>query len=473
MTTSDTGSSTSAPSATTSEEPQTQLRRGVISPAKAFFFALSGLAIPSVVSGEGGKMALISGWSSWLAMLVGSLMALLIAVIIVRFTRRHLATGSLMSYVQRETGPRAGALTGAALLVGYVAALVLTTAIALVFLFSFLKGIGVDADSAGWLTLAGLLLLTFAQILTWRGIRLSVNAAVVLGWSSLPFVLVIMVAAISRHGIELGPQLSLDGFTAGAFAQAVILAFGIYSGFEGFSALAMETRDPRRTIPKLLVTVVVVLGVVSVGGVTLTIPIMMENSEDLIAGSSPLAILAETGGVTFLGSVLDLLMFVTLLSVILVYLNEAGRIAATAAEEGLLPRALARVDGKQRTPARAMLFLVVLAAAIFIAFLFIAQKPIFTIFLSAAVMVSYSWFTAYILIALAGLRDAVRSRSLLFGAVALLSAAATTGTAVYSLIDQYSGSTMTALPWITLGAIAALWCASLLNTARQRRLALD
>ncbi|MFJ9587884.1 APC family permease [Streptomyces acidicola] len=447
---------------------QSQLRTGVISPRKALFFALSGLALPSVMSGEGGKMSLLAGWSSWLAMAIGSLMALLIAVIVVRFARRHLATGSLMSYVNLEVGPRAGALTGAALLVGYVAALVLTVAVSLVFLFSFLRDIGVQASGGTLQALIGTTVLGAAVVLTWRGISLSVNAAVVLGWASLPFVLVIMGCAIARHGIDLGPQLALDGFSAGSFAQTVILGFGIYGGFEGFTALAMETADPRRTIPRLLVTVVVVLGVVSVSGVALTIPIMMTHSDDLLAGSSPLSVLATVGGVSALGSVLDALMFVTLLAVVLVYLNEAGRVVATAAKDGLLPRGLAHVDHKHQVPARAMLFLGLLAAGILASFLLVGHRPIFTIFLSAAVLVSYSWFTAYILIAIAGVTDAVRRRDVAFGIVSLISATATTGVAVFSLADQDSGATMTELPWITLASIAVLWGVATVVQRRRR-----
>ncbi|MEU9059217.1 APC family permease [Streptomyces sp. NPDC048430] len=465
MTHSDTSSPATGPDL--SAAPRSHLRTGAVSGRKVFFFALSGLALPSVMSGEGGKMSLLSGWSSWLAMLTGSCMALLIAVIIVRFARRHLTTGSLMSYVRLEMGPRSGALTGAALLVGYVAALVLTVAIALVFLFSFLRSIGVGGEGPVLQALAGTLLLAIGTVLTWRGISLSVNAAVALSWSSLPFVLVIMVCAIARNGVDLGPQLALEGFSAGAFAQAVILAFGIYAGFEGVTALAMETSEPRRTIPRLLVTTVLTLGVVSTTGVGLTIPIMMGHSDDLLAGSSPLYILSEVGHVTALGSVLDALMFVTLLSVVVVYLSEAGRVVATAAEDGILPRGLAHVDGKHRTPARAVLALALLAGGILVAFLLVGGRPIFTIFLSAAVMVSYSWFTAYILIALAGVSHAVRRRDKVFGGLALLSATSTAGTAVFSLVKHDAGSTMPQMPWIALGSIALLWAAALVNQRRR------
>ncbi|MFE7837310.1 APC family permease [Streptomyces sp. NPDC057474] len=461
MTTSDTQPPTAAAPA------RSELRAGVISPRKALFFGLSGLALPSVMSGEGGKMALVSGWSSWLAMLLGSAMALLIALVVVRFARRHLATGSLMSYVGIEAGPRAGALTGAALLVGYVAALVLTASISLVFLFSFLRGIGLDVTGGALEALLGTALLAAGFFLSRRGIALSVNSAVILGWSSLPFVVVIMVAAIARHGVDPGPQFALQGFDAGTFTQATVMAFGIYAGFEGFTALAKETQDPRRTIPRLLVTVVATLGVASTLGVFLTLPIMMEHSDELLQGSSPLYILSEAGHVTALGSVLDLLMFVTLLSVVLVYLSEAGRVAATAAESGLLPRSLAAIDARHSTPARAMLLLTGLATGILVAFLTIGQRPIFTIFLSAAAMLSYAWFTAYVLIAVAGIVHAVRNRDLLFGALSLLSAVTTTATAVYSLADQQSGSSLRAMPWIALGAIAVLWLASL--AARRAR----
>lgn len=461
MTQSDTGPTTTSPDPAATE--QTRLRTGVISPRKALFFTLSGLAVPSVISGEGGKLSLITGWSAWLAILVGSLMALLLATIVVRFARRHLTTGSLMSFVNREVGTRAGALTGVALLVGYVAVLVLLTAVSLVFFGSFLRSVGLEATGPVFQSAVGVVILAAVVALTWRGISLSVNAAVILGWASLPFVLVMMGGAIVNHGVELGPQLSLTGFSAGGFAEAVILSFGIYAGFEGFTALALETSEPRRTIPRLLMTAVIVLGVVSVLGVVLTIPIMMSHSQDLLQGSSPLNILSTTGRMPLLGSFSDALMFVTLLGVVLVYMNEAGRVVATAAKDGLLPRALAHVDGRHQVPLRAMVFLALLAGGILVAFLLFSGQPIFTIFISAGMMVSYSWFVAYILIAIAGVVDAVRRRHLVFGLLALLSATATTGTAVFSLTQQGQDTTMPALPWIALGFIALLWATALIN----------
>jgi amino acid transporter len=448
--------------AASSTSPPTALRKGVISPRQALFFGLTGVSFPLALAGTGGSLSFSSGWSSWLAVLMGSAMALLLGWIVVRFSRRHLTTGSLMAYLTLEIGPKSGAVTGAALFVGYLAAMMLFVSTALVYLVSFLHGFGVTLGGNLLPVLIGLVLIAGCVMLARRGVSLSVNTAVTMGWIGLPVVLAILVAAIAHNGVDLTPQVRLTDFHLSAFTSGVVLAFGVFAGFEGFTALAQETTNPTRTVPKLVVTLLLAIAGASLVSTLLTTPIMMRHADALLAGSSPVSVLADAGGVAPLGVIGDGLIFVATVGALLVYIADAGRIVATAARDGLLPRSIAAVNARYNTPAQAITFVGTLGGAGFAAYILLSGQPLYTAYIAFAVFLSYAWAVAYVALGIAGLIDGLRRKHRLFATASAAATALTAATIIMPLLRGESG----ALPWIAFAVIGALSVYAIMSLRR-------
>ncbi|MGW0037733.1 APC family permease [Gordonia sp. NPDC003376] len=444
-----------------SDSASPELVTGTISARQALFFGLTSVGISAVISGYGATIGFDGGYSSWLAMVLGAVVIMLLGTVVIRFSRRHLTTGSIMSYLNLEVGRPLGILAGAALFVGYIAVMVLFTFLSLVFLISFLNDVGLDVTNTVVETVIGIVIVATLVLISRRGVSVSVKAAVFLGWVSVPFVIVILVVAVMRFGIDAAPQIRFDGFGFDGFVAAFVLAFGGMAGFEGFTALAQETADPRRTIPRLILALVAILAVCSVASVFLTTPIMLAHSDSILGGASPLQVLADVAHLGALGTFTNLLMFLASVGSLLAYINDAGRIFGTAGRDGLLPAIVGRIHPVHRTPANAIVFVSATGLVVLALHLLISGDPIYTAFINFAVITSYAWAVAYVALAVAGVVDGVRTRSRWFVLGAILAGAGVTGALLQSI---FSANRTTSL--ITVGLIAVLWTAGMITGRR-------
>ncbi|MFI8632386.1 APC family permease [Microbacterium sp. NPDC077663] len=435
-----------------------ELAKGKISAGQALFFGLTALGIASVISGFGATLVVASGNSSWLAMIIGAVVVFLLGFIVVRFSKRHLTTGSIMSYLDLEIGPRAGVLGGAALFVGYIAVMILFVGLSLIFLVSFLGGFGIDMSSTPLQALLGAVLVAGCVLLARCGVTVSVNTSIVLGWICVPFAIFILIAAVVHSGIDFTAQLSLEGFSLETFIPGFILAYGAFAGFEGFTALAQETADPRRTIPKIVMSIIAVIAGVGIVSVFLTVPIMTANIDQVLAGASPLYLLSQVGQVGGLGTFTDALMFLASVGSLLAYITDAGRIFGTAGRDGILPKSLGHIHEKHRTPARAIAFVGTSGMLVFVAYLLITGEPIYLAFVNFALVTSYSWSVAYLALTWAGVVDGVRTRSPWFTTGSMIAGLVVLFALVMSVV---SGNI--AVPIVTLAVIAALWIAGIVS----------
>ncbi|HWH25049.1 MAG TPA: APC family permease [Pseudolysinimonas sp.] len=431
--------------------PETGLAKGRIKPAQAFFYALSALAIATFVTGIGATMVTVAGWGSWLVMLLGSIVALLLATIVSRFARRHLTTGSIMAYMDLEIGKKSGVLAGAALLVGYIAVMCLYFGLALVFLVSFFSSFGIDLSAPWLVSIIGVVLVIIAVALARRGVSLSVNTTVVLGWICVPVAIVILIAAVANFGVDFGSQFALKDFDPATLVPGFILGYGVFVGFEGFTALAQETADPRRTVPKLVFSTVAAVVAIAMVALLLTVPIFIAHYKEVLAGASPAHLLADVGGVSVLGTIADALLFLATFASMLAYVNDAGRIFGTAARDGMLPKALGKIHPKHRTPANAITFFGAAAAVVFIAYFLITQLPVYLVFINFALVVSYAWGVAYLSLSYAGVVDGIRTRKVLFMVGSIVAGLAVLFALVMSMV---TGAVL--VPIITFVLIAVL-----------------
>jgi amino acid transporter len=199
-----------------------------------------------------GVIAVTAGAAAPLTILAAGVAVVLLAFTVAEFTKAEPSAGSFITYVDTALGARAGVATALLVTVGYI--------VAMAGVFTMSGGMVAMTLShyTSWHPAWGplTLVLTVGAIwLTARGLKLStaaVGAAVLVQVAIMVVVCVIALVEQRAHlsGIPFS-RAHLTGGLAGLSA-GFPLALYMFIGWENGPALAEESRDPRRTVPRAL-----------------------------------------------------------------------------------------------------------------------------------------------------------------------------------------------------------------------------
>jgi amino acid transporter len=265
------------------------------------------------------------------------------------------SAGAFYTYVTHGLGPRAGFVTGGLTFVAY--ALLPPAEVALIgsYLQSTFRA-EFDADIPWWLI--GLVPAGLMVFLAFEGIRSSLRTALVLFAIEVCIVLLLALIVVGHGGKD---GLSLDPLTPGAsphgfsgLTTAFVFAALSFVGFEAAATLGHESRSPRRYVPRA-----VILSVLAVGGLYVFC-IWAE-----VIGLGAAVVNRLDGSATPWNDLADMyaswmkwpVVIAAVSSMFAVMINSANgivRILNTMGREGLLPRTLAYIHPKHRSPSHAI-----------------------------------------------------------------------------------------------------------------------
>jgi amino acid transporter len=370
---------------------------------------------------------MVAGNGAWLVFIVSVVIIACLVVAVSAFARRYVVTGSLMSYLGDAFGAIPRTIAGAALLVAYT----LFCSISLIYPLTFAQGFLLDLhrhwldDSSGRI----LFFVTVAMLLGYishRGASASARSAIALTVLSLPLVLVLFIAVIMKNGIAVHEQITLHGGSSvTAIIAGVVIFAGTYVGFEGFTALAAETKDPIRNIPTILVGLLATIAVGYFFATIIATPVLLQHASQIAAGDSPSAVLADASDVSWLKTPLDFALVLNLMAGLVPLLNDGSRVIATAARDGMLPMWVGRIDPHRRIPARALWLLVAIIMMVAVAAEVFAHAAPLKIVFALTPAVFFLWMIPYMgmclgLIALCKRRSRPYGMQSLAGAVGFL-----------------------------------------------------
>ena len=449
MTTSDEQSMT----ATEGHEPG--LRHASASMRSVTVLGLAAMQIGPGIALAGGYMIVYTGDASWVAMACALLAAAALAVGITAFSRHMIATGGLISYIGSTLGPTARAFTAAGYLCGILVSIAAVVTGVVIFTASFLVEAGVDFASSGVAqALSAVVLATAAAFIAYRGLDASVRLSTVLTFAAIPFVLWVTVAAALNVDFDLSSQFDFgsESFSSSIIIPGVIIAAANFVGFEGMSALAGETKNPRRNVPRLLALLLTVCGLSYIVMIWVQVPALNDGFDLLAAGESPTAVLAKVGGVSFLAAPLDLLLAAATFAGLVATMNYGSRIVATAAADGLIPRKLAKIHPVHRSPHTAIVFMGILAAGVPVILQITASSPPLESSVYLYTFYAYFYLLPYVLAAVAAIVLHVREGMVRPVRIAVVAV----GGAAWAYVLYYGlanpgGGVFTALPWMALG----------------------
>lgn len=176
-------------------------------------------------------------------------------------------------------------------------------------------------------------------------------------------VIVIVVGIIGIAGGEGEPAraVALDA-PKGAFVGVITAtALGFYAliGFEDSVNLAEECKEPARTFPRALYGGIAITGVtyvtIAIIAVTLVPPALLAKS------TGPLLDVVAAAGVDFPPKLFALIALLAIANTALINMMMASRLLYGMANEAIVPRVLATVHARRKTPTIAIGFTVTIA----------------------------------------------------------------------------------------------------------------
>jgi len=307
-----------------------------IAPAMSFYF---GFGVIVAGAGVGAPLTIL------LAMLV----VLFLSNTLAEFSRYRPSTGSFVTFIGMSFGPVAGAAASIFVTVGYCIVTASVVAISGGWAHStWLLFVGGDVP---W-ELLSVVATMIVGILVARGIGVSTTWAAIFFYFELLLLLAgaVIMLWVNRTAISWAPlsPASLSGGVAGVGA-GFPLAIYLFIGWENSAMLAEETIDPRRNVPRALVTGTLVIGVLYVLLAYSTEIAFHDNAAAIGKSAIPFvdAFKVSAAGLLLLAYLAGL---TSIFSSLIGAANSQARILFSCGREGLLPRFFGKIHPRHRTP---------------------------------------------------------------------------------------------------------------------------
>lgn len=301
-----------------------------------------------------GKVIQEAQTGAWLTYILAALLALITGFSYAELTSRFPVSGGAAAFVRRAIpGKFVATLAGIIVLAtGLVSASVVIN--------GFVRYLGPLTSFP--LPLAQILLLSFVSFLSFWGIQESSRANIILTFIEVFGLLAVIVAGFwimePNAWNQFTQQAQADFHPSGIFG-AITIAFYAYIGFEDLANLAEECKNPERDLPRAIliaigVTTLIYLLVTTV--LLVNIPMQeilhhsgQENKKEI------LLLIFEKGQIDWFLQYFSIIAMIAITNTGLINLIMASRLMYGMAQEGLMPKALACIHSKRKTPFVAVL----------------------------------------------------------------------------------------------------------------------
>ncbi len=192
--------------------------------------------------------------------------------------------------------------------------------------------------------------------IAWRDVKISARLMLWIEAVSVSLILIVvaLVLARFRHHVDL-QQVQLRGMTGSGLRLGLVLAMFSFVGFESATTLGSEARDPLKTIPRAVIQSALLSGAIFTVCAYAEVLGVRSASQDLGTSAAPMRVLAEVGGVGFLGLLIDIGALVSLFACTLACITAAARVLLLMSHGGLTHGSLRVTHARNETPGRAVI----------------------------------------------------------------------------------------------------------------------
>lgn len=327
------------------------LRTDSVGTLEVAALSFAGLA-PTMAMALGTSFAAIqAGAAVPLAYLLGMFGSLALAYVVVVFTRRVAASGVAFTWVGAVFGKNPGFVAGWLYAGGWMFA----TAVVLALSAVSLNALFAQAQLQIHWFIFFVILLAIAAAFSMYGVKLSLRVQLGLELVSVATLFVVMLVVVLKGGADgntlapFNPSYSANGWSGIGFG--LIYGFSAFAGFEAGAALGLESKNPRRTIPRaVLLSLLISAGFYVFVTYALSIGYGVHNAAKWAADPTPLDTITSrylNGGVA---SVIDAMVAVSAFSAGMGVLALSTRVFYGMAHHGLAPDWVRRTHPVTKTP---------------------------------------------------------------------------------------------------------------------------
>ena len=437
-----------------------ELRHGILGWADTLAQSIAllslALGVATATSAAAGSAGAATPW----AYIVAGVGCLCLASVIVRFTSRMASAGGVYTYIARGLNPSGGFIGGWLYGTAFAVGISFVLAIGAVTMSTLLTAH--TGWHPGWFT-CFLILLAALLVFAFFDIRLSTRTQLVLGAAGVAAVLLLAIIVLAKggdSGVTLQPLNPAKLPSTHGLFLAVVFAFTGFIGFEAAAVLGEEAAEPRRAIPRAILTAAVVAVVWYVFITwTMSVGFGVGNSAKWAQDVAPLDTLATRYAGTWLSVLVDLAVITSAFIAALAGIHLTARTFFAMGREGGLPRVLAWTHPRFRTPwvgiGLALVITFVLGLTLGRHWTHPAPSP-FTYVQFMALTATLGILGAYILVALSGIVFFRRAKAenvsynVLLDIVLPLAAIAICGYTIYKSVHPLPPSPMRYGPWVAL-----------------------
>jgi amino acid transporter len=321
-----------------------------IGPAYSFYFSF-------------GFIVFTAGIAAPLTIVAAAVAIALLANTLSQFSRAQPSTGGFITFVGKTFGGTSAVTTALLCGAGYIIAISSVLVISGGFLSMMLN------YYLGWNVpwiIFSVLLTAGAVAMMIRGVAVSTRLAGFFFGFEMLVLVIVAVATLIKNGGSLSfapfePRNITGGFSG--MAAGFPLAIYLFIGWENSAALAEETGNPRRNVPRAVFLSVAIMAATYLLLAYSTVSGFRDNGTALANASIPFINVAH-GVVAFLAFIAYLAGMTSTLGVLIAAVNSQCRLVFNAGREGLLPRWIGKVDPVRRTPINAIFAFVGIASVI-------------------------------------------------------------------------------------------------------------
>jgi amino acid transporter len=321
-----------------------------IGPAYSFYFSF-------------GLIVLTAGIAAPLTVVFAAVAIALLANTLSQFSRAQPSTGGFITFVGKAFGGTSAVTTALLCGAGYIIAISSVLVISGGFLSIMLQYY--FNVSIPWIIFSAAFT-AGAMYMMFRGVAVSTKLAGFFFAFEMLVLVVVSLAALIKNGGHLSgapfdPHHFVGGFSGAA--AGFPLAIYLFIGWENSAALAEETGNPRRNVPRAVFLSVAIMAVTYILLAYSTVSAFHDNGTALAAPLIPF-ITAAHGIVAWLAFIAYCAGLTSTLGVLIAAVNSQCRLIFNAGREGLLPRFIGYVQPVRRTPVNAIIVFVAVASAI-------------------------------------------------------------------------------------------------------------
>jgi len=304
-----------------------------------------------------GFLATTAGVASPLTIVAAGIAIALLGNTLAQFSRAQPSTGGFITFVGKTFGATTAVTTALLVAVGYIIAMASVIAISGGFVSITIQHYLHWNIPWGILTV---LLTAGAVLMMIRGVSVSTRLAGLFFVFEMCVLVFVSVATLIKHSGHLlltpfEPGHITNGFSG--LAAGFPLAIYLFVGWENSAALAEETDDPRRNVPRAVFTSIGIMIVSYVLFSYATVTGFGYNVDKLGSSAIPFISVAN-GSIGVLAFVAYFAGMTSTLGCLIAGTNSQARLIFNAGREGLLPSFIGRVHPVRRTPMNAIFIFV-------------------------------------------------------------------------------------------------------------------